>query len=85
MSENPSMISEKYIEFYKEAMKEGHLSWKIKELIAIGVALGAGCKPCYQFHLDRAKKAGATEDEIRELLAVAQVVLAGTVRGVSGE
>ncbi len=79
------MISEKYIEFYKEAMKEDHLSWKIKEFIAIGVALGTGCKPCYQFHLERAKKAGATEDEVRELLAVAQVVLAGTVRGISGE
>ncbi len=85
MKETTPMISEKYVEFYKEAMREGQLNWKTKELIAIAVALGVGCKPCYDFHLDRAKKAGASQDEIRETLAVAQVVMAGTIRGISGE
>ncbi|HOI24000.1 MAG TPA: carboxymuconolactone decarboxylase family protein [Caldisericia bacterium] len=85
MNNEKPMISEKYMEFYKEAMHEGEMPWKTKELIAMAVALGYGCKPCYQFHLERAKKAGATRDEIRETLAVAQVVLAGTVRGISGE
>jgi AhpD family alkylhydroperoxidase len=85
MTNNESMISDRYLDFYKEAMGTGTLDWKTKELIAMGVAMGAGCKPCYHFHLERAKKAGANQDEIKEFLAVAQVVMAGTVRGISGE
>jgi AhpD family alkylhydroperoxidase len=78
-------LNQKYVEFYKEAFRTGTLSWKEKELIAIGVALGAGCERCYKFHLERAIKAGATEEEVREAIGIAEVVMAGTVRGMAEE
>jgi len=85
MLEIKKELNEKYVEFYKEAFRTGILSWKEKELIAIGVALGAGYEKCYKFHLERAKKAGATDEEIREVIGIAEVVMVGIVRGIVEE
>lgn len=75
-------INQKYVDFYREVFKEGSLSWKMKELIALGVALGIRCEKCYKFHYNRALKAGATLEEIREVIGVAEVVSTGSVRGI---
>ncbi|MGB9592038.1 MAG: carboxymuconolactone decarboxylase family protein, partial [Candidatus Kryptoniota bacterium] len=39
-----------------------------------------GCEPCYETHLEKAKKLGNTDDEIREAIAVAEVVASGKIR-----
>ena len=31
---------------------------QIKELIALGAAIGASCEPCFKFHYDKARKTG---------------------------
>ena len=73
-------INQKFVDFYRGVFKDGVLTLKQKELIAVAVSLGAGCEPCYETHLEKAKKLGNTEEEIREAIAVAEVVAAGKVR-----
>ncbi|MDD5382155.1 MAG: carboxymuconolactone decarboxylase family protein [Candidatus Margulisbacteria bacterium] len=73
-------INQKFVDFYREVFKDGVLSLKVKELIAIAVSLGAGCEPCYETHLEKARKLGNTDEEIREAIAVAELVAAGKVR-----
>lgn len=49
-----------------------------EELIAIGAAVCANCQPCLKYHLDKARKKGAAEDDI----AVA-VRVGGRIRDVA--
>ena len=44
----------------KSAMEDGALSEKVKEYVALGMALGAQCGPCIKLHVKSALKAGAT-------------------------
>ena len=50
---------------------------KIKELIAIGASVTANCIPCLRFHLQQARKAGATPDEIQKAVGVGRMVRKG--------
>lgn len=85
MLEIKKELNEKYVEFYREVFRTGALNWKEKELIAIGVSLGAGCEKCFKFHLERARKAGANDEEVREAIGIAEVIAAGTVRSIVEE
>ena len=38
---------------------------KIQELIAVGASVTANCVPCFKFHFAKARKEGATDDEIK--------------------
>ena len=37
-----------------------------QELIAVGVSIAAGCKPCTAYHLKAARAAGASDEEIHQ-------------------
>ena len=50
---------------------------KIKELIAIGASVTANCVPCLRFHLQQARNAGATPDEIQKAVGVGRMVRKG--------
>jgi len=54
----------------KECVKDGVLSNKIKELIAVGIAVTIKCKYCIRFHVAEAIKAGANRAEILEAAGV---------------
>jgi AhpD family alkylhydroperoxidase len=56
---------------HKQAMTDGVLGKKYKELIAIGIAICTGCEGCITFHVHDAMKAGATSEEIVETIGVA--------------
>jgi AhpD family alkylhydroperoxidase len=79
LKSNPD-VNQKFVDFYRQVFKDGALSLKSKELIALAVSLGAGCEPCYETHLEKARKLGNTDEEIREAIAVAELVAAGKVR-----
>lgn len=64
-------------EFDKAAMADGAIPSKYKELIAIGVALTTQCMYCLEIHKEKAKQAGATDDEISEAIFVAAALRAG--------
>jgi AhpD family alkylhydroperoxidase len=60
---------------YQAVYQDGALPGKTKQLIALSVSAQVPCDYCVLAHTKRAKAAGATDDEIREAIAVA-----GTVR-----
>ncbi|HSQ58612.1 MAG TPA: carboxymuconolactone decarboxylase family protein [Gemmata sp.] len=57
--------------------KDGALSVKVKELMAIAVAMTTQCPYCIDVHTRSAKAAGATEAEIVEATMVAAALRAG--------
>ncbi len=66
-----------FLAFDKAAMADGALSAKIKELIALGVAMTTQCPYCIEIHGKRAKTAGCSEAEIAEAVLVAAALRAG--------
>ena len=57
--------------------KTGHLEPKVRELIALAVAVTRQCDGCIVTHTDAALKHGATREEIAEALGVAVAINAG--------
>src|SRR5215470_14137980 len=55
----------------------GSLGAKMRELIAVAVAISLRCDGCIATHTAAAKKAGATKEEIAEALGVAVSLNAG--------
>jgi AhpD family alkylhydroperoxidase len=53
------------------------LDTRIKELIAVGASVTANCQPCLQFHVLKAREAGADDEEISIAVAVAKAVRKG--------
>jgi AhpD family alkylhydroperoxidase len=65
--------SKTYSEFLNlEAVtfSEGRLPRKVKELIALGVAVRIDCESCMQWHIEQAAKAEATWEEVLEAVEV---------------
>lgn len=58
-------------------MKEGALSTKEKELIALGIGLAQGCRECVFLHTEGAKKAGASREQVLEAAGVAVMMQGG--------
>lgn len=63
-------LKELYFKFYKATYGKTKLDLKTKEFIAIAASLSLGCKGCLEGHLKKAKKEGATAEEISEVIAV---------------
>src|SRR5271157_6136673 len=53
------------------------LDTKTKELIALGIAVAVRCDPCITFHVESARKHGATRDEVMETVGMAIYMGAG--------
>jgi AhpD family alkylhydroperoxidase len=63
--------------FDKAAMDAGAIPVKYKELMAVAVALTTQCPYCIQIHAAKARAAGASDQEMAELIAVAAALRAG--------
>ena len=59
------------------ALADGAIPKKYKELMAIAVALTTQCPYCIDIHAEKAKAAGATEQELAETTLVAAALRAG--------
>lgn len=57
--------------------KDGALPLKVKELIAVAVAVTTQCPYCIEVHVKKAKLAGATDAELTEATLVAAALRAG--------
>src|SRR4026208_2584933 len=66
-----------FVEFDEAVIKHGVIPVKYKELIAVAVALTTQCPDCIDIHTVKAKKAGATEQELAETTLVAAALRAG--------
>jgi AhpD family alkylhydroperoxidase len=65
-----------FVAFNEVSGKAGAIPVKYKELIAVAVALATQCPYCIEVHLQKAKKAGATE-ELAETTLVTAAIKAG--------
>jgi len=69
--------------FINAALKEGALTIREKELIAIGVIMYHRCEDCIAVHTHKALQAGCTRAEILEAAAVAMVFGGGPSLGAT--
>lgn len=54
-----------------KAVKEGGvLEFKTKEFVALGIAIATRCEACIVLHVETLIRAGATRDEIGDVLAM---------------
>lgn len=60
-----------------QAMREGALDARTKELVAVALSVASRCDPCIAFHVPAALRHGATRDEIMEVLSVAVMMGGG--------
>jgi AhpD family alkylhydroperoxidase len=70
-------LFEKFVELDRAVYEPGHLSTKIKEIIAVAVTHVTQCDACTALHTRNAKLAGATDAEIAEAVFVAMTLRAG--------
>lgn len=54
----------------KGATKDGALTKKVKEFIALGIGVSQRCDGCIGFHIKALKELGATREEVAEVLAM---------------
>ncbi|MDD5723584.1 MAG: carboxymuconolactone decarboxylase family protein [Syntrophales bacterium] len=66
-----------FVAFDQKVFEKGALDAKTKELIAIGAAHVTRCPYCIEAHVNRAKKAGASDEEIAEAVFVGIAMNAG--------
>jgi len=70
-------IGRAFAPYFQGLMKEGALSVKHKELIALGIGVAVRCEPCIDAHVEKALKAGASSEEIMEAAGVAVMMGGG--------
>lgn len=63
--------------FFQMLMKDGELSVREKELIALGIAVATRCEPCIYAHTEKCLKHGATPAQILEAAGVAVMMGGG--------
>src|SRR5262245_31230722 len=66
-----------FVAFDEADFKDGAIPRKFKELMAVAVALTTQCPYCIEIHTKKAKKAGATEQELAETTLIAAALRAG--------
>ena len=66
-----------FVAFDEAVVRGGVIPLKYKELIAVAVALTTQCPYCIDIHAKKAKKAGATDQELAETTLVAAALRAG--------
>ena len=54
----------------KAVKDNGPLSLKEKEYVALGIAISQRCEPCINFHVEALLKAGATREELGDVLGM---------------
>ncbi len=69
--------SRAFRDFVETVLRDGVLSLKTKELIAISIAVHSGCERCIYIHVKKALQAGATRKEILEAAYVAVLMGGG--------
>ena len=68
--QQPSVVNALY-RYKHEVFRDGSLSAKEKELIAVGISCVLKCEICLDVHAKEAIKLGATKAELREAMTVA--------------
>jgi AhpD family alkylhydroperoxidase len=70
-------VASGYAEMHKAAMGEGELPAKVKELIALAIAITRECDGCIASHARGAARRGASAAEVAEMVGVAIMMNGG--------
>lgn len=65
-----SRVYQSFVEMEQNTYKDGALTKKQKELIAIGISVVINCESCMEWHIKQALNDGAKEEEIIESIEV---------------
>lgn len=60
-----------FAQLSKAVKDNGPLGVKEKEYVALGMSVVLRCEPCINFHVEALMKAGATREELGDVLAMA--------------
>lgn len=60
------------------------LTEQVRELVALGAAIGASCGPCLQDHVKKGRELGLSEAQMREAIAVGRMVKEASARAIHG-
>lgn len=77
-----SKVYQSFIDMEQKTYKDGELTKKQKELIAIGISVVKNCESCMEWHIKQAIDVGATEEEIIEAIEVG-IEMSGGIGTVS--
>jgi AhpD family alkylhydroperoxidase len=67
-----------FARLHQSAVADGALPARVKELMAMAIAVAKGCEGCIAYHAKAAAHAGATPEEVAESLGVALLMDGGT-------
>jgi AhpD family alkylhydroperoxidase len=65
-----SKVYQSFFDMEQRTYKDGNLSKKQKELIAIGISVVINCESCMEWHIKQAIDDGASDGEIIEAIEV---------------
>ncbi len=77
IEENAADAMQAFWAFDKAALADGTIPVKYKELMACAVAFTTQCPYCIEIHSKQARKAGASDQELAEVVLVAAALRAG--------
>jgi AhpD family alkylhydroperoxidase len=67
-----------FLAMHEAAVAEGAVSTRLKEATALAISVVKRCDGCIAFHARAAARAGATREEVAELLGVALLMDGGS-------
>ena len=77
MKEQASDSVNGFAALFSKVMRDGALSVKDKELIALGIGVAQRCVPCIRLHVQKSLDAGATKEQVLEAASVAVMMGGG--------
>jgi AhpD family alkylhydroperoxidase len=66
-----------FTDLHQAAVSDGAVPTRIKEAVALALSVSNGCDGCIAFHARAAARAGATPEEVAEVLAVTLLMNGG--------
>ena len=70
-------VMEGFSRLHRNAVTDGALGERTKELMALAIAVAVRCDGCIAFHVHDAVRAGASRDEVAEAVGVAVLMGGG--------
>lgn len=75
--ERKSKVYEAFLAMESATYRDGSLSKKTKELIAVGISVVIDCESCMEWHITQAGRDGASKEEVLEAVEVAMEMAGG--------
>ncbi len=66
-----------FAQMHRGAMADGAIAGRVKEVMALAIAVAEQCDGCIAYHAKAAARKGATAEEVAEGLAVALLMMGG--------